>query len=107
MDRSEARANPPAHSTSLASQHEDAVDIAVPPDLHKAALALTPAQRTRLGNELLESARESLDEVKAAWAEELDRRLDAYERGELETESFEVVKARMDQFLESLQARQK
>lgn len=98
MDRNDTRPNQPADSTSL------------PPDLHEAAMALSPAQRAQLADDLLGSLEElddepegeSKKEVEAAWAEEIRRRVEAYDRGELETISLEEFQARMEPYLNGL-----
>jgi putative addiction module component (TIGR02574 family) len=47
------------------------------------ALSLSAPERTRLIEVLLASLDEE-DEIAAAWAEEAERRIDAFERGEME-----------------------
>jgi putative addiction module component (TIGR02574 family) len=54
--------------------------------------ALVPEERSRLVELLLESLHEPpLSEIEAAWDKEIDRRVAAYERGEVETFSAEDV----------------
>jgi len=54
--------------------------------------ALIPEERSRLVELLLESLHEPpLSEIEAAWDKEIDRRVAAYERGEVETFSAEDV----------------
>ena len=58
---------------------------------------LAPEERLRLIDELWESLRKVPDEVPLSRAQidELDRRLDEYERGEAETLSWDEVKRRV------------
>jgi putative addiction module component (TIGR02574 family) len=57
--------------------------------------ALAPQDRSRLVDLLLESLNESpLAEVQAAWDEEAERRLAAYDRGEIQAMDGEEVLAR-------------
>jgi putative addiction module component (TIGR02574 family) len=61
-------------------------------DLAQKAHKLTPAERSRLVDLLLESLQEpALAEVTEAWAKEIERRVAAYERGEVETFAAEEV----------------
>lgn len=61
-------------------------------DLAEQARSLAPEERSRLVELLLESLREPpLAEVEAAWAREIERRVAAYERGEVETFAAEDV----------------
>jgi putative addiction module component (TIGR02574 family) len=47
------------------------------------AMSLPPDQRARLADQLLESLAEKIDPaIEEAWAVEIERRMDAYERGE-------------------------
>lgn len=56
--------------------------------------SLTAEERTRLAEVLLESLREEpLAEIEVAWAREIEERVAAYERGEIETISAEDVLA--------------
>lgn len=74
-------------------------------------MALSPVQRAQLADELLgsledfEDEPEPRDEVEAAWAEEIRRRVEAYDRGELETISLEEFQARMEPYLNGLRER--
>ena len=53
-------------------------------DLAAKGAALEPADRSRLIDLLLASLQEApLDDVQAAWDQEIGHRLDAYERGEI------------------------
>ena len=57
--------------------------------------ALSPEDRSRLVDLLLESLHEArLGEVEAAWDEEAERRLAAYDRGEVQAVDGEEVLAR-------------
>ena len=57
--------------------------------------ALAPKDRSRLVDLLLESLHEApLAEVQAAWDEEAERRLAAYDRGEIQSVDGEEVLAR-------------
>ncbi|MBY0523953.1 MAG: addiction module protein [Gemmataceae bacterium] len=57
-----------------------------------AALALSPEARATLAEKLLDSLREKTQgEIDAAWAEEAKRRIEAFERGEMEAIPAEVV----------------
>lgn len=61
-------------------------------ELAARAQSLAPEERSRLVELLLESLRESpLGEIEAAWAQEIERRVAAYERGEVETFAAEDV----------------
>ena len=56
---------------------------------------LPPADRSRLVDLLLESLHEApLVEVEAAWDQEVERRLAAYDRGELQSLDGEAVLAK-------------
>lgn len=61
-------------------------------ELAAQASSLAPDERSRLVELLLESLHEPpLAEVEAAWAREIERRVAAYERGEVETFAAEDV----------------
>lgn len=54
--------------------------------------ALTPEDRSRLVDMLLESLHEPpLAEIEAAWSQEIERRVAAFERGEVQTYAAEDV----------------
>ena len=54
-------------------------------ELAERGKALTPVDRSRLVDLLLESLHESpIAEVEAAWEKEIDRRLAEYDRGEVQ-----------------------
>jgi putative addiction module component (TIGR02574 family) len=64
-------------------------------ELAERGKALAPEDRSRLVDMLLESLHEaSLSEVEAAWDEEIERRLAAYDRGEVEAIDGEEVLAK-------------
>jgi putative addiction module component (TIGR02574 family) len=61
-------------------------------DLVERARSLEPEDRVRLVELLLDTLQEEpAADVEAAWAEEIRRRVEAYERGEVETYSAEEV----------------
>lgn len=61
-------------------------------ELEHQARALSPEERARLADVLLDSLRDSpLTEIEAAWDLEIENRVAAYDRGELETFSAENV----------------
>jgi putative addiction module component (TIGR02574 family) len=47
------------------------------------ARALTPEERAKLAEAMLESLRSPLAEIEAAWAEEIEQRVAAFDRGEI------------------------
>lgn len=61
-------------------------------ELEQQARSLSPDERARLADVLLESLRDApLAEIEATWDREIERRVAAYDRGELETFSAESV----------------
>jgi putative addiction module component (TIGR02574 family) len=61
-------------------------------ELERQARSLTPEERARLAELLLESLRDApIAEIEAAWDREIEERVAAYDRGELETFSAEDV----------------
>ncbi len=61
-------------------------------ELAEQARSLSAEERSRLVDLLLESLHASpLGEVEAAWAKEIERRVAAYERGEVQTYAAEDV----------------
>lgn len=61
-------------------------------DLAEQARSLPAEERSRLVDLLIESLHDSpLAEVEAAWAKEIERRVAAYERGEVQTYAAEDV----------------
>jgi putative addiction module component (TIGR02574 family) len=64
-------------------------------ELAKRGKALAPEDRSRLVDMLLESLNEqSLSEIEAAWDEEAERRLGAYDRGDVQAIDGEEVLAK-------------
>ena len=64
-------------------------------ELAERGKALTPEDRSRLIDMLLESLHEEpLAEVETAWDEEVERRLAAYDRGEIQAIEGEEVLAK-------------
>jgi putative addiction module component (TIGR02574 family) len=60
--------------------------------LEEQARALTPQERAKLAEMLLESLRATpVAEIEAAWGREIEARTAAYDRGEVETVSAEDV----------------
>ena len=62
-------------------------------ELEEASRKLDPEERAKLAEVLLESLHEPLSEVEAAWATEVEERVAAYDRGELQTYPAEDVLA--------------
>ena len=61
-------------------------------ELVKQARSLAPEERSRLVDLLLESLHETpLADIEAAWEQEIQRRVSAYERGEIDTYAAEDV----------------
>lgn len=61
-------------------------------ELEHQVRALSPDERARLADVLLESLRDApFAEIEAAWNSEIEKRVAAYDRGELETFSAESV----------------
>jgi putative addiction module component (TIGR02574 family) len=56
----------------------------IPDDLEKAALALPPEQRAQLIQRLIASL-DDPEELSDAWRDEIQKRLDAYKRGDLDS----------------------
>ena len=50
-------------------------------EISRKARALPPEERIRLAEELLSSVQDSDEEIEAAWAEEIKRRLEEVENG--------------------------
>jgi putative addiction module component (TIGR02574 family) len=50
-------------------------------ELSRKARALSPEERIRLAEELLSSVQDSDEEIEAAWAQEIERRLEEVESG--------------------------
>jgi putative addiction module component (TIGR02574 family) len=51
--------------------------------IEEQARALTAEERARLAESLLESLHSPLAEIEAAWAEEIEQRVAAFDRGEI------------------------
>jgi putative addiction module component (TIGR02574 family) len=69
--------------------HDQVVELA------ERGKALAPGDRSRLVDMLLESLNEqSLSEIESAWDEEAERRLAAYDRGDMQTIDGEEVLAK-------------
>lgn len=61
-------------------------------ELEQQACSLSPDERARLADVLLESLRDApLAEIEATWDREIEERVAAFDRGELETFSAESV----------------
>ena len=55
--------------------------------LEEQARTLSPEDRARLAETMLESLQPSIPEIDCAWAEEIERRVDAVDRGLMPTHS--------------------
>jgi putative addiction module component (TIGR02574 family) len=58
----------------------------MPPSLkqiEEQARALNPDERAKLAQSILESLQAPVAEIEAAWAEEIERRVAAFDRGEM------------------------
>jgi putative addiction module component (TIGR02574 family) len=55
------------------------------------ARALTPEERAKLAESMLESLYSPLAEIEAAWAEEIEQRVAAFDRGEIDAHPAEDV----------------
>jgi len=60
-------------------------------DLEQQARSLSPDDRARLAEVLLESLHGTVADIEAAWNREIEERVAAYDRGELQTFSAEDV----------------
>ena len=60
-------------------------------DVERQAQALPAEERAKLAEVLLESLRSPLSEIEAAWAEEIESRVGAFDRGELGVHEAEEV----------------
>jgi putative addiction module component (TIGR02574 family) len=72
------------------------------------ALALQPEDRVFVADQLeqsLNSGDFALSEFSAAWSDEIERRLAAYDRGEVKADEAEVAVERMRRFLADHRAR--
>jgi putative addiction module component (TIGR02574 family) len=59
--------------------------------LEEQVLALGETDRVKMADTLLESLRSPISEVEKAWAEEIEQRIAAIDRGEISTYSAEDV----------------
>ena len=59
--------------------------------LEEQALALSTEERAKLAESLLESLHSPISEIEQAWAEEIEQRIAAFDRGELSAYSAEDV----------------
>ena len=64
------------------------------------ARALSAEDRARLAESMLESLHTSITELEAAWAEEIEERVNAFDRGEIPAYSAEEVFAEAYQNLQ-------
>lgn len=60
-------------------------------DIEQQARALTAEERAKLAETLLESLRAPLAEIETAWAQEIEERIAALDRGETQTYAAEDV----------------
>lgn len=59
--------------------------------IEEQARALSAEERAKLAESMLESLHAPVSEVEAAWAEEIERRVAAFDRGEIPSYSAEDV----------------
>lgn len=59
--------------------------------IEEQARALTAEERAKLAESMLESLRSPLSEIEAAWAEEIEQRVAAFDRGEIPSYAAEDV----------------
>ena len=71
----------------MTTRAREAIDI---------AMSLTPEERAAVVDELLKSFDEPNPEITALWIAECNRRMEAYDRGEMESYSEEEVFADLD-----------
>ena len=67
--------------------------------IEEQARALAPEDRARLADSMLESLQPLIAEIEAAWAEEIEERVSAFDRGELSSSSADEVFAEARQTL--------
>jgi putative addiction module component (TIGR02574 family) len=60
-------------------------------DIEEQARQLSAEERAALAQSLLESLHEPLSDIESAWAREIERRVAAYDRGEVKTYPAEDV----------------
>lgn len=59
--------------------------------IEEQARALSAEERAKLAESMLESLRSPLSEIEAAWAEEIEQRVAAFDRGEIPSYAAEDV----------------
>jgi putative addiction module component (TIGR02574 family) len=59
--------------------------------IEEQARALTAEERAKLADSLLESLHSPIAEIQTAWAQEIEQRIAAFDRGEIPTYSAEDV----------------
>lgn len=65
--------------------------MAIPKEILKEALTLTPAQKAELVDKLLSSLDKPDKEIDQLWAQEAESRIDAYEQGKIKAITLEKV----------------
>lgn len=60
-------------------------------DIEQQVRALTPEERAKLAETLLESLQAPLSNIEAAWVQEIEERVAAFDRGETQTYAAEDV----------------
>lgn len=60
-------------------------------DIEQQARQLSAEERAALAQSLLESLHEPMSDIESAWAQEIERRVAAYDRGEAKTYAAEEV----------------
>lgn len=73
--------------------------LALLKSIEEQASALSAEDRARLVESMLESLQPSIAGIEAAWAEEIEKRVSAFERGELSSSSADEVFAEARQTL--------
>ena len=68
--------------------------------IEEQARALSAEDRARLAESMLESLHKSIAEIEALWAEEIEERVSAFDRGEIPSYSAEEVFAEAHQTLQ-------
>lgn len=59
--------------------------------IEEQARALSPEERAKLAESMLESLHASMSDIESAWAEEVERRVAAFDRGEIPAYAAEDV----------------
>jgi putative addiction module component (TIGR02574 family) len=67
--------------------------------IEEQARALSAEDRAKLAESMLESLQTLITEIEAAWAEEIEERVSAFDRGEMSSHSAEAVFAEARQTL--------